>query len=93
VVIKDHLLDGPLAGLTLRVMDGVGNRRHGVALPQHYWSESTWRATWQSLGLTPQRVETRLDLYPLPLRWLFDRRLHFVALLSRADGGRADGLA
>ena len=33
VVVKDHLTDGFLAEPTLRFMDSVGNRRHGVALP------------------------------------------------------------
>jgi hypothetical protein len=33
VVVKDHLLDGFLAGTTLRLMDRVGHARHVVALP------------------------------------------------------------
>ncbi len=34
VIIKDHRREGLFAFSTLRFMDAVGNRRHGVALPQ-----------------------------------------------------------
>jgi 2-polyprenyl-3-methyl-5-hydroxy-6-metoxy-1,4-benzoquinol methylase len=37
LVIKDHTRDGLLAGPTLRLMDTVGNARHGVSLPHNYW--------------------------------------------------------
>ncbi len=33
IVIKDHTLDGLLAGPTLRAMDWVGNSRYDVSLP------------------------------------------------------------
>jgi SAM-dependent methyltransferase len=82
VVIKDHLLQGLLAGPTLRFMDRVGNARHGVALPHHYWPESRWRETWAALDLPVDTFETRLGLYPVPLRWIFERQLHFVARLN-----------
>ena len=36
LVIKDHTCDGLLARPTLRLMDEVGNARHGVALPHTY---------------------------------------------------------
>jgi hypothetical protein len=38
-LIKDHTLNGFLAGLTLRFMDWVGNACYGIALPYHYWSQ------------------------------------------------------
>lgn len=82
LVIKDHLLEGFLAEPTLRCMDRVGNLRHDVALPHHYWTERRWRRTWASLDLGVVGFETRLHLYPFPLHWLFDRQLHFVARLS-----------
>jgi SAM-dependent methyltransferase len=82
VVIKDHLLEGFLAGPTLRFMDRVGNERHGVALPYHYWTRRAWLANFAALGLTMVEWKDRLGLYPWPASWLFDRSLHFVASLQ-----------
>ena len=42
LLIKDHTLTGFLAGPTLRLMDRVGNQRHGVALPYNYWTQQQW---------------------------------------------------
>lgn len=86
VVLKDHRMERPLAGLTLRFMDWVGNRPHGVPLPYHYWPEARWRAAWQELGLVPEAFRTRLDLYPGPARWVFESGLHFVARLVPERG-------
>ncbi|MBN8809189.1 MAG: class I SAM-dependent methyltransferase [Sphingomonas sp.] len=83
VVIKDHLRDGIAAGPTLRFMDWVGNAAHGVRLPYNYLSHREWKAIWQRLRLGASEFTTRLPLYPRPFSWLFGRRLHFVAILSR----------
>lgn len=81
LLIKDHLLEGWLAGATLRLMDRVGNARFGVHLPFTYWPEARWRQAWNQLGLTLDAFETRLGIYPPPLGLAFDRGLHFVASL------------
>lgn len=82
VVIKDHSLQGFLAEPTLRFMDGVGNRRHGVALPYNYLRPAEWDEAFEQLNLAAsQRIE-RLGLYPWPLSALFDRRLHFLVRLD-----------
>ncbi|MBX9883251.1 MAG: class I SAM-dependent methyltransferase [Sphingomonas sp.] len=83
VVIKDHFRDGLAAGPTLRLMDWVGNAAHGVRLPYNYLSSREWGAVWQRLGLKTSALATRLSLYPRPFGWLFDRKLHFVGVLSR----------
>jgi SAM-dependent methyltransferase len=81
IVIKDHRLNGLLAGATLRFMDRVGNARHGVDLPNNYWREARWRETFQRLGMTLEYWTQSLDLYPRPARWVFERGLHFIAAL------------
>jgi SAM-dependent methyltransferase len=81
VIIKDHRCDGFLAGPTLRFMDAVGNRRHGVALPYTYWSSGQWQRAFDEVGLEPDVEIRRLHLYPFPASLLFDRGLHFVARL------------
>lgn len=83
VVIKDHLRDGLAAAPTLRFMDWVGNAAHGVRLPYNYLLRHEWTAIWEKLHLTTSAFATRLALYPRPFSWLFDRKLHFVAVLSR----------
>ena len=83
IVVKDHLLDGWLAGPTLRLMDRIGNARHGVDLPFRYWSEARWREAWNEMGLQLESFQVDLGLYPPPLGILFDRGLHFIARLGR----------
>jgi SAM-dependent methyltransferase len=84
VLLKDHLREGVAARLTLRCMDWVGNARHNVQLPYNYWSRSQWSAAFEELGLAVKRWQASLHLYPVPASWLFDRSLHFVALLRVA---------
>jgi SAM-dependent methyltransferase len=83
VILKDHARDGFLAAPTLRFMDRVGNARHGVALPYNYLSESEWDRAFGHLRLHPVSMTRRLGLYPPPASWLFERGLHFVAVLER----------
>ena len=84
VVIKDHLVLGALAEPTLRFMDWVGNARHGVALPYAYWSPARWREALADAGLRVVEQRQRLGLYPWPVSLVFERGLHFVALLEPA---------
>jgi SAM-dependent methyltransferase len=82
VILKDHTRDGFLAGPTLAFMDWVGNARHGVALPYNYWPRQRWLSTAADLGLTIARWDDRLQLYPWWARWVFERKLHFVARME-----------
>jgi SAM-dependent methyltransferase len=83
LLIKDHTLSGFLAGPTLRLMDRVGNQRHGVALPYNYWTSQQWLQNFEALGLRIGGWKSKLGLYARPANWLFDRSLHFVARLDR----------
>jgi hypothetical protein len=83
VLVKDHLREGLLAGATLRFMDRVGNSRYGVPLPYAYWKRARWDAAFTALGLERRFWSERLGLYPFPLGFVFERSLHFVALLGR----------
>jgi SAM-dependent methyltransferase len=82
VVVKDHLRDAVLARPTLRFMDWVGNRRHGVSVPDDYWPRRRWEEAFARLGLEAERFFA-VSLFPPPLTWLFDRGLHFAAALRR----------
>jgi hypothetical protein len=52
-------------------------------LPYNYWSSGQWREAFENLQLRVASCNRELHLYSPPARWLFDRKLHFVALLNR----------
>jgi SAM-dependent methyltransferase len=83
VVIKDHLRDARLAGARLRLMDRVGNRSHGVAIPHNYWSTREWNEAFRRLALVPAVWQTDLHLYPPAVDWIFGGSLHVVTRLER----------
>lgn len=82
VLIKDHLREGFAARLTLRGMDWIGNARHGVRLPYTYLSRAEWTSAFDQSRLLVRRWQSALHLYPAPASWVFDRSLHFVAVLA-----------
>ena len=90
ILIKDHLVEGTFAYSTLRLMDWVGNARHGVPLPYNYWTLSKWHRVFDKLGLTIDFWESNLRLYPLPADLILGRSLHFITLL-RLAGSNQDG--
>jgi SAM-dependent methyltransferase len=83
VVVKDHLRDPWLARPTLRFMDWVGNRRHGLPVPEDYWTRGRWEDAFARAGLAVESFRA-VSLFAPPLTWVFDRGLHFVAALRRA---------
>lgn len=85
IALKDHTRNGLLAEVTLRLMDQVGNSRHGVPLPHNYWSREQWKAAFQELGLTVQEWTNKVPLYPWPASLVFTRRLHFCTILKIGD--------
>lgn len=84
VVIKDHTRNGPLANARLRLMDWVGNARHGVVLPYNYWPRQRWHTELMTLKLAEERWIEALHLYPWWANWMFGSSLHFVARLRPA---------
>ncbi|MDX8349861.1 class I SAM-dependent methyltransferase [Cognatiyoonia sp. IB215446] len=82
VIIKDHLSENKLDHLTLRVMDWVGNAPHGVVLPYNYAPRKDWDTWFATAGLETDHFVTDVPLYPAPAKWLFGRKLHFIARLT-----------
>jgi SAM-dependent methyltransferase len=86
LVIKDHLCEGWLDRARLTFMDDVGNTRHGVALPHHYWTSREWSNAIDALRLRRAVWEVGgLGLYPWPASLIFGGALHVVARLGVAD--------
>jgi SAM-dependent methyltransferase len=89
LIIKDHLADAWLSHARLRMMDWVGNIGHGVPLRYAYWSHREWRNAFQKAGLREVERRERLGLYGPMLRWLFERRLHFISCMVREGASQS----
>jgi SAM-dependent methyltransferase len=83
ILLKDHLSESSLDHATLRAMDWVGNRPHGVTLTHNYQSLSQWKQHFAACGLQSREFSTALPLYPFPFSQLFCRKLHFVTHLTK----------
>ncbi len=82
IILKDHTDDGLFSNATLRFMDWVGNKPHGIVLPYNYWKEERWQRALTELGLTTETWIADLGLYPQPADLIFGRSLHFIAKLN-----------
>ena len=83
VVLKDHVCQHRLARAVLRVMDHVGNAKHGVALPHNYWSRRQWADALGALQLEPAVWDVGgLGLYPWPADLIVGGSLHVMARLN-----------
>lgn len=81
VVLKDHTDEGFLSNKTLRFMDWVGNKPHGVVLPYNYWREAQWKQAFENLNFEITDWRSKLELYPPAADILFGRNLHMVTRL------------
>lgn len=82
VVLKDHTDDGLLSTPTLKFMDWIGNKPHGVVLPYNYWKERQWKQAFQTLQMEILEWRTNLELYPFFADLFFGRQLHVVAKMK-----------
>lgn len=83
IVIKDHIWGGYWSCLKLKAMDYVGNAHYSVRLPYNYQRKEQWEQMFEACGLRIVKYQTKLNLYTGLLHLLFDRRLHFIALLKK----------
>ncbi len=84
ILIKDHLCEDKLDYWTLRLMDWVGNSYLNVPLPYNYLSYNQWQGIFNNLKLNEIENVNNLDLYIIPLQWIFGRKLHFIACLEKS---------
>jgi SAM-dependent methyltransferase len=83
VLLKDHLSESAFDHATLRFMDWVGNRPHGVTLTYNYQSRAQWRTHFAASGLNEATFTSDIPLYPAPFSAVVGRGLHFAALLQK----------
>ena len=65
--------------------DWVGNAHHGVALPYNYWTSQQWHDAFHRMGFVIEWWQSRLNLYPAGLNWIFSRSLHFATTLRPVE--------
>jgi ubiquinone/menaquinone biosynthesis C-methylase UbiE len=82
VLVKDHLCESLLDTITLRFMDWVGNKSHGVELPYLYLSAERWRQLYEQCHAQAGTTKAKLNLYPLPASLVFERNLHFMSKIQ-----------
>jgi SAM-dependent methyltransferase len=82
VIVKDHVVRGFAARMTLAFMDRVGNRRFGVPIRENYWPIVEWNAAFAEGGLRLLVWDTSFRIYPFPATLVFDRSLQFIAVLE-----------
>jgi hypothetical protein len=85
ILIKDHLNESLLDSWTLRFMDWVGNRPHGVRLTYNYQSRGQWSSHFSECGLQEASWTTQIPLYARPFNLVVGRGLHFVSLLRKSS--------
>lgn len=83
VMLKDHIKENTLDDITLRFMDWVGNRPHGVVLTYNYQSRKQWAALFSMCGLKEVNWNRKIPLYPRPFGLFVGRGLHFISLLTK----------
>lgn len=84
VIIKDHVKSGIISYIKLRAMDYVGNAHYHVRLPYNYQTDRQWKDIFEANGLKTVSVQRQLNLYTGILHLLFDRKLHFIAVLEKS---------
>lgn len=82
VLIKDHVCESSRDRSVLSYMDDVGNTRFGVTIPQNYLSKSEWNKCFEGADLRITDWNEQLHLYPIPIDYIFGRRLHFFGVLA-----------
>ena len=84
VIIKDHIKSGLVSYIKLRSMDYVGNAHYHVRLPYNYLTKKEWEELFLKNNLEVQEYLSDLHLYTGLFHALFDRNLHFIAMLKKS---------
>lgn len=86
ILVKDHLCGSRWDELRLRLMDWGGNRAEGISMPYRYLSRGEWDLLFRETGLTVDSWRGELGLFPPPISWVFEGRMHFAARLVPSGG-------
>jgi SAM-dependent methyltransferase len=82
VIVKDHVVAGPLAHLRICFLDWAANVGYGVPCLYRYLTLSEWNDLFKRNGLAVEEQLDRLALYPPLFNILFGGRLHILTLVG-----------
>lgn len=82
ILIKDHQYKTRFDFKTLKFMDDIGNKPHGIRVEYNYLKENEWEGIFNDLGLTIIKRKTKIPLYAFPFNLFFGRKLHFISILK-----------
>jgi len=83
LLIKEHLSENAFDFWTLKFMDWMGNRPHGVAMTYNYKSRAEWKDIFSTCGLQVRDWNESVRIHVFPLNLFFGRGLHVIALLEK----------
>lgn len=89
ILIKEHLSENRFDWWTLKFMDWMGNRPHGVAMTYGYKSRSEWKRIFASLGLDVKTWNESVRIHAFPLNLFFSRGLHVITLLEKHSASKS----
>jgi len=88
VIVKDHVLRGPLAKARVSFIDWAANAPHGVPCLFRYNSLEEWRRVPEVHGMRTVDEHKSMNLYPPIVNLVFGRRLQYLAVYG-VDAGEA----
>lgn len=94
LIIKDHLVQGPLAQQRISLIDWAANAPYGVKCLYRYNTPTEWKALRERLHLGLIEERHAMNLYPPIVNTLFGGGLQYFAVLSVPNSaGTPAGLA
>ena len=91
VIVKDHKLEGWMAIGRVSVLDWLANIGYGIECLYRYRTRNGWHRLFKRCGLSVEREELSIRLYPFGLNWIFGNKLQYFAVTRRlkpAGGGK-----
>jgi ubiquinone/menaquinone biosynthesis C-methylase UbiE len=83
VIIKDHVVQGPLAQQRISLIDWAANAPYGVKCLYRYHTPQSWKESHASLGMKAAEERLSMNLYPPVVNLLFGRGLQYFAVLNK----------
>lgn len=88
LIIKDHIVQGPLAQQRISFMDWAANAPYGVPCLYRYNTPDEWTEHHRTLGLGIVEERRSMTLYPPLVNLIFGRRLQYMAFLDSSGSAR-----
>lgn len=88
LIIKDHVVQGPLAQQRISLIDWAANAPYGVRCLFRYNTPADWKDWAARHGLRAVEERTAMNLYPPVVNMLFGRGLQYFAVWEKSPDAR-----